>query len=223
MELFSSPLPLFFRQKLPEAFRKPHPVQGSVFPRGAAVSVIDLVVDHLGTLKIVVDGVDRRRRAGVVDEPDTHKHRTGDPVGAVGGIKVFSCVDVSVEFGGVGVGDVASRKESCNIPEVGDTAESRLDQFGKAAVVDTEAAAVTGSGIDDCIFIDTGQFHHQIQQSERTENRGIGIKLFGVIQTVENITSESDFFQKFCVTGLTVVCIDHGGDRGAAGKKELHR
>ena len=70
---------------------------------------VDLVVDHLGTLQIVVDGVDGTGVAGAVNESGAHENGTGDPSGAVGGVKVFAGVDVSPELLSFGVGGVPLR------------------------------------------------------------------------------------------------------------------
>ena len=87
----------------------------------------DLVEHVFRACQIVIDGIDRRGRTGAVDKTDRHVHRTGDPAGTEGGIEILAGIDVPPEFRRIGVGRMTARHETCDISEVGNTAEGRFD------------------------------------------------------------------------------------------------
>ena len=109
------------------------------------MSMVDFVVDHLWSGKIVVDGIDSCGGTGGVNESYADEDRNSDPSGTEGAVKVLACFHMSPEFRSVGVSRVPAGKKACNVPEVRDTAKSGFDVFGKTAVVQTESAAVTCS------------------------------------------------------------------------------
>ena len=91
--------------------------------------VVDFIENHLRSGKIVVNGINRRRSACVINKTDTDIYGTSCSSGTIRGVKILSCFDIFSEFGSIAVRLMPAGKYTGNISEVGNTAKRCFDQF----------------------------------------------------------------------------------------------